>query len=556
VRLAPLLAGSLLLGVAVGSGVTYLVTKEDTVPSSLPSDVDLESPAAGPALSGHPEAARGLAAVEARLLRRPHRRQLAALALLYAAEGREQDLHRMLDAALEAGADPDRILDAIRALPRDRQGAALAAVLGRNPNVDFDGFRAARIFEDAGDPERALSVVREALPAQRGFDPDLTRYLLHLDPQGAAAFLFALEEAKTWHGEDLQALVGFLVESGQEHEGLAFVERALDANPKDFETLRVLARIAPREAIQQLRSLVEDDPSDVQAWARLGTVLRRQGDLDGAFAALQQAATLEPSRAAYEDLMRTDPHRALPMIKAWTEGARDDEAIGLLARAYLRAGQQEAAGAAFLRAHESDPDDSEWIRGLIRSDPQRAVMALAAQIAKSPDAAGEDLLGHYGDALRAAGRAGDSFEQYLNAHRKDPDDKDWQAAMVQVDPERALPVLEAFLRNDPDDASGQGAYGMALASLGRTAEAATQLERALRRGDAGKWYAELVKLDPERALTALRQRVRRDRRDDEMWGTLGRALRELGHEEEARAAFRRALTLDPGDPDWAEALRR
>ncbi|MCP5067585.1 MAG: tetratricopeptide repeat protein [bacterium] len=539
------------------SSVTYWVTKEDDpIATSFPSDVNPETSDTEPGLAGHPGAARGLAAVEARLLRKPDRRQLAALALLYAAEGREQALLRMAGAALEAGVDPDRILDAIRALPRARQGAALAAVLGRNPDVDFDGFRAAQIFEESGDPARALTVVREALPAQRGFDPDLTRYLLHLDPEGAPAFLFELEEANTWRGEDLQALIGFLVESGQEHESLAFVERALDTDPKDQDTLRVLARIAPREAVQRLRALVEDDPSDVQAWARLGTILRRQGDLGGAFSALQQAATLKPSRSAYEDLMRTDPHRALPLIKAWTEGERDDEAIGLLARAYLRAGQQGEAVATFLRAHEGDPDDSEWIRGLIRSDPQQAVTSLAAQIAKSPAAAEEDLLGHYGDALRAAGRTDDSFDQYLNAHRKDPDDKDWQVAMAHVDPERALPVLEAFLRDDPDDASGRGAYGVALASMGRTAEAAKQLERAMRRGDAGKWYTELAKLDSERALRALRQRARRDRGDDEMWGTLGRALRKLGRDDEARAAFRRALALDPADADWAAALRR
>ena len=94
---------------------------------------------------------------------------------------------RMLDKALVAGVDPDRVLDAIRELPLDRQGAALAAVIARHPDVDFDANRAARIFEQSGDPAQALAVLRDALPEQSGFDPDLARRLLRLDPQGGPA---------------------------------------------------------------------------------------------------------------------------------------------------------------------------------------------------------------------------------------------------------------------------------------------------------------------------------------------------------------------------------
>ena len=243
------------------------------------------------------------------------------------------------------------------------------------------------------------------------------------------------------------------------------------------------------------------------------------------------------------------------MVVAWTKDAKDDEAIGLLARAYMKAGQPRDAVAVFLEAHASDPDDSEWIRGLIRLDPAQAVKSLEARIAKAPGARDEDLVGQYADALRASGRTGDAFDQYLVAHRTDPGDQDWQVAMAEVDPERALPVLESFLREDPDDASGRGAYGVALASVGRADEAIAHLEQAIRRGDAERWYDALSEIDQDRALDALERRARRDR-NDETWGTLGRALARLGRDDEARAAFRRALALDPSDPDWAEALRR
>lgn len=550
-----ILAGALLIGLAVGGGM-YLLTKPDEGPVPVPARAPrspTHTPA--PALTLDPNVPTGLAAVEAKLLRKPKRRQLAALALLYAVEGREDDLLRMLDASIRAGIDPDRVLDAIRELPRARQGAMLTAILARHPDLDADGHRMARIFEDSGDSVSALRTVRAALPNERGFDADLTRFLLHLDPKGAPAFLFGLEGASSWRGDDLQALVGFFVEFGRENEALAFVERALDEDPTDEDTLRVLARIAPDEAVGRLRAVVADDPANVSAWTRLGRLLRKQGDVGGAFEALQHAASRKPSRSVFEELLRADPHRALPLIVSWTKDASDDEAIGLLARAHMKAGQEREASEIFLRAHKSDPDDSEWIRGLIRVDATQAVTALEAQLAKTPSA-DVDLVGHYADALRAAGRTNESFDQYLAAHRKDPGGKDWQAGLAQVDPERALPVLKAFVEADPDDSSGQGAYGMALAAMGRTHEATRRLDRAIQRGDAGKWFDELAKIDPDRALSALRRRVRSDDRDDEIWGTLGKALARMGRAAEARTAFRRALALDPTSTRWADALRR
>ena len=523
-----LLAASLLLGTAVG-GLMYVVTKEEPQPLAPPvrPSTPAPLPAPPPTLETDPSRPQGLAAVEARLLEKPRTRQLAALALLYAAEGRDQDLLRMLHAAIEAGVDSDRVLDAIRELPAARQGVALAQILDRHPDVDFDGYDVARIFEDAGDPQRALTVVHEALPAQGEFDADLTQLLLRLDPKQGPAFLFSLDGGATWPAEDLQALYGFLVESGNEANAPAFLERALEANPRDHDMLRVLARIAPAEAIDRLRAIVADDPADIEAWSRLGRLLRKQGDTGGAFAALEKAARLDPSRTMFESLLRVDPQRALPLVIAWTEGAKDDEAIGLLARAYMKAGRTREAIDVFERARESDPNDSEWIKGLIRLDPQRAASSLAAQIQAAPAAADAELLGQYADALRAAGKSAESFDQYVAAHRKDPGDSDWQESMARVDPERALPVLERFLQEDPGDASGRGAYGIALAAGGRVSEAASQFERALSRGNAKKWYAELAKIDPDRALNRLTRRAERDD-DDEMWGTLGRVLTDLG----------------------------
>ena len=484
---------------------------------------------------------------------RSSRRRFEALALLYAVTGRTGDLEALIDRALEEGVEPGRLFRAIRSLPERERGRVMIAVLDRHPGAAFDPYDVARLLADADESSRALSVLRDALPEMEGFDGETIHLLLELDPARGPDLLFGLESASDWSGSSLKALRAYLVDVGQERRLVPFLERALDARPDDTTALRTMAKIAPEAALARLRDRLAADDRDYGSWALVGRIHEAQGDDDDAFEAYRKAAEHRPTARYFENLLDLDPEKALPLIEAWTEGATDDEAIGARARAYRKAGREAEALETYLRAHANDPDDGDWVRGMIRLDPARAAQVLKERVAGG--ATDERSLGHYADALRAADRKAEAFDQYLAAHRKDPDDHAWQASMAEVDPTRALPILDRHVKAYPDDASGRGAYGMALASAGRTDEALAHMDYALAEGDAETWYDRMAEISPERALDALRRRAEHDRRDDEIWGTLGEVLLENGRRDEAREAFRRAVTLDPTDSTWVEALR-
>ena len=88
----------------------------------------------------------------------------------------------------------------------------------------------------------------------------------------------------------------------------------------------------------------------------------------------------------------------------------------------------------------------------------------------------------------------------------------------------ALPILEAYLRDHPEDADARRELAVALLGDGRTAEAATELRRLLASDD-----------DPARRLL------------------LARTLRELGRTDEAVAEYARLAQARPNDiPLWLE----
>lgn len=80
-------------------------------------------------------------------------------------------------------------------------------------------------------------------------------------------------------------------------------------------------------------------------------------------------------------------------------------------------------------------------------------------------------------------------------------------------------------------------------------------------------YRTALQLDPSRThlqkrlkgtmsreARELKREALRAPRDDETWGDLGDLLLAEGNEAEARAAYTRALTIDPADSEWQQAL--
>lgn len=552
-----------LTGLAAGWIAHDLVSAPDADDAQGPSasdiapgdteDVGLDGSKSGIATFTVPVALRDLQA-RGQMEGRRAARTLQSLAMLYAVTGRTDELHKLIDMALRAGVDPGRVLDALSELPDGERAKALTAVLERHPKVEFDVADLATLLAEDGEPQRALSALRTALPKEADFRHRMTRLLIQLDPRGAPAFLFRNAESEEWSGAELRTLRGYLLAAGQEAQLTQFLLRRLEAVPGDDDALRALGGADRAAAIDHARARTASNPADTQGWRRLGHLLEQDGDARGAFEAYAHAARGGSGGKAFRALVDIDPERATSLIETLTEGSTDDELIGSAAEAFLRAGHPDRAAQLFRRALTHDPGDGEWIDGLIDTDPQGAVALIRAQMGDTPDPTDDTQLGRYGRALLGAGDSEGAFAQFERAYQADPYDDAWQLAMAETDAAKAIPLLAEHALAHPNDASGRGAHGVALARAGRHGEAVVELQHAIAEGDARQWFAELHRLDPGLAHRELEKRARRSR-GHRLWGALGESLLAAGKTSEARRAFTEALRRHPSSDRWSTALR-
>jgi len=115
--------------------------------------------------------------------------------------------------------------------------------------------------------------------------------------------------------------------------------------------------------------------------------------------------------------------------------------------------------------------------------------------------------------------------------------------------DQAAKAFQEVIRANPSDPAAWSFYGMALAHLGRAAEAENALSRAValapRNGEA--WFhlgiARSLREEWSEAATAYQRAVSLVPNDLVAWHRLGVALAESGDEGAASAAFERALVL-------------
>jgi tetratricopeptide (TPR) repeat protein len=479
------------------------------------------------------------------------RRGLRLVLRLHGLRDEASALYRDLPVALEAGVDGADVMRAIESFPRARRRDVLTDVMASHPDLVFDAHDGARILERAGDAERALAVARAGLRSG-GFDGELARMLLRLDPDGAPRLIYDLPEAADWMGHQLATLMEYFGEAGRPQAIVPFLERALE-DRRDGRALELLGRVDPDAALDRARDHIAANGADRSAWMNLGRIEQRLGNPREAFDAFDRASRLAPDAEVMRAMIDLHPERALRRVAPWAGEAPAGEALAVLALACARAGHRDEAAAAYARGHGAHPDESTWIEGLIDVAPQQAAGLLEARIAllTEPDA---DLLGTHARALQAAGRRLEAFGRYLEAHRSEPGESTWQIAMAEANPGRALAILEGHLEREPRDASAHGARGLALLRLDRRADAVAPLRRAMETGRPLRWFDALAGVDADAAFAALRERAERD---DEaaLWGALGRALEAAGRPTEAGHAYRRAVARAPRDTEWLQALR-
>jgi predicted Zn-dependent protease len=485
----------------------------------------------------------------------PTARGLVGLATYHAVSGMRAEFLEAAEGALRGGAAFEDLLAALYEVPQPARAELVAALLDRVPDAPYEPTDVVRILAEGGQNDRALSVVREALPRAPGLDPELARWLVRLDPQGAVASLQQVAERGGWDPGDLGVVRALLAEAGAEDRLVPFLERGLDKRPGDHDLLRWLRKADSAAAGARVAALLRESPGDPWLWNLLGEIRRDAGSTAEAYEAFRQAAERDPSRDAFRDLVKTDPAKGLAVVAAWAKDSQDDERIGTLAEMYALAGRPQDAVREYLRAHERDPADSTWLDRVADLDPTAAIEAMERRMAAAPGDPTDDELGRYGRALEKAGRGEQAFEQYLAAHRKRPGEERWTEALARSDPKRAVPLLEAHVRERPGDAAARGALGLGLVSLRRGAEAVPHLEHALARGDVDRWFPVFRQVDARHAVDVLWHRAVSEPTNADLWGMLGRELRGTDRAEEARAAFEHAAALDPARREWAAALR-
>lgn len=327
----------------------------------------------------------------------------------------------------------------------------------------------------------------------------------------------------------------------------------LDAQADELSALSLMG-----EALRQLnqrseaRAVLERAlalaPKDPELETRLGSLLLDGGDVAGALGLLERAARKRPR----------DPQVLTAHAAALVQARRFAEAEAQLARALLvgggldcklvlasakvRRGALDEADALAAQVESASREPvlshaARSVRALVRLLRGEAAAALAGW--EAVDAAGYLEPGQLSFVAYAAQLSGDPAKaDALMARRlaSGPDDDDLllfaQIANLRGEPARALERLAQVRSTDT-----QGSFELAL-TRGRAL-------RLLGRADEARAALEAARGAPEAAIPHFGASLAID---------LGHLAAEAGNFEEADAHFRRALELDPDEPEARRAL--
>jgi tetratricopeptide (TPR) repeat protein len=296
------------------------------------------------------------------------------------------------------------------------------------------------------------------------------------------------------------------------------------------------------------RAALENNPSSAAAHNNLGTVLDKlPGRLPEAIAQYEEALRLGPNAPEGEENLGT------ALLK---DPARHAEAaVHLEAALRLRPGRKSTHDK--LAAALSDlpgrlPDAIAQYQASLEIDPKDPVV--------------HNLLGI--DLMQDPGRLGEAEAEFEAALRYKPDFAEAHNNLGNVFrrmPGRLNDAINEFneaLRLKPDFAQAHNGLGLSLAQLpGRLDDAMAEFREALRlapdfAGAHGNLGIALL-MTPGRlddAIGEFKESVRLDPDFAPGWHMLGIALMRSGDPTDAAAAFRRELSLSPGNAAAQQAL--
>lgn len=338
------------------------------------------------------------------------------------------------------------------------------------------------------------------------------------DPEGGIAGIETLLEGELTQierGRFQVILAQMLLETGNLVGAQRLVDTALEADPGQTDALKMRAAWLiedddPDQAIQDLRSVLDDNAEDAAALTLMAQAYSRAGDhelsRDFLSLAMQASGGAPTETIRYATVLMEDERYLLAeevLVAALRLTPNEPELLRALGRVYLQL--------------------SDWLRA---SDVERALRGI-----------GTDPTRAMADSLRAAILVGrgqvDQAVEMLEAAAADPNSGvGAQAAVVQArlasgDLDGALSYVEDLVAEAPDNMDYRQLLAMTYVAVGRIAEA----EEALR---------IVTTAEPQR---------------QQAWIDLIRVQDALDREQDARQTLAAARAEHPEAPDlmWVEA---
>jgi tetratricopeptide (TPR) repeat protein len=293
-----------------------------------------------------------------------------------------------------------------------------------------------------------------------------------------------------------------------------------------------------RLAAELFEKYISAQPGDAAAHVQLGYAYVRMARNEDARKAFERAIELEPKLVqAHWNLglllLDSEPKSAIgPLLKATLLDPKKSGYHAILASAYQRIGNPEAAMHHFRAALELDPADSE-------SRARLARLLLGTGKVKEAEA-------EFREVLRA--RANDAYAKLGLS----------ESLIAQKRFAEAEPYLAAYLEQKPDDHASREQHASLLLDLEKFEAAVAEIARleesgALSENASAMRVEALVALKRyDEAVRFLQQFVERYPKNAEAQARLGRLLMQQRDFPAAERALRAALTLDANQ---TEALR-
>ncbi len=357
-----------------------------------------------------------------------------------------------------------------------------------------------------------------------------------------------------------------------EKEDVGTIEIIQEADPIEQrykEALELLEIDKIEQAVALLQENAREAPEDAINHWNLASVHLALEQGEAALPSLRKAVELAPDNTEYAltlagvELVMGNAAAAGALlerlVKSHPEMPDIHYQLGLL---HIAAGRGEAALAAMQEAVRLDPKHAEaWTRlAILHVEGKRWPDALAAVegvlAAGNPDAA-EAVEFLHGQILGKLGRCADAGKALAKAREVGQaelaDLAEAECWLVQSDPDRSLPLLEAATRRNPACQPCQMFLGDAHfirsewgpAADAYQAAAAASAEDWRSRRQAGKALLNLQR--PADAVPLLQAAVQLADKDAEAWELLGRAYIASGNKAEAWTVMERLEALDAAD---------